>query len=139
MGNARFLIRGTLAWLPMPVIAVANAALREIALQPVFGAAAQPLSGLTLAALLALYSFVMLHRVLGSAPRPAAWLLGVIWTALTLAFEYTLIAAQHANPLAGLLDALSPSAISAGNLFALAVLVVLLAPPLFTPRPAPAT
>jgi hypothetical protein len=139
MGGTRFLIRGTLAWLPMPVIAVANAALREIALQPVFGAAAQPLSGLTLAALLALYSFVMLHRVLGRAPRPAAWLLGVIWTALTLAFEYILIAAQYANPVARLLDTLSSSALGAGNLFALAVLVVLLAPPLFAPRAAPST
>ncbi len=135
MGKASYLLCGALAWLPMPVIAVANAALRELALQPVFGAAAQPVSGITLAALLALYAFVMFRRVTGGAPRQAAWLLGIIWAALTLGFEYALIASQQREPLARLVDTLSPAAIAHGNLFALAVLVVLLAPPLFTRPP----
>ncbi len=134
-GAGGYLLYGTLAWLPMPAIAVANAALRELALQPAFGAAAQPLSGVTLAALLALYAFVIFRRVIGGASRSAAWLLGIIWAALTLGFEYALIASLQPEPLARLLETLSPAAVAQGNLFAFAVLVVLLAPPLFTRPP----
>ncbi|RIA56089.1 hypothetical protein [Dichotomicrobium thermohalophilum] len=129
------MLRGTLAWLPMPVIAIGNAALRELALQPAFGAAAQPASGITLAVLLALYAFVMFRRLIGGAARWAAWLLGGIWAALTLGFEYALIASQQPAPLARLFETLSPTTIAEGNLFALAVLAVLLAPPLFTRPP----
>lgn len=132
MGVAGYLLRGALAWLPLPVIAVANAALRELVLQPAFGAVAQPLSGATLAAFLALYAFVMFRRVIGGGARRAAWLLGVIWAALTLGFEYALIASQQPAPLTRLFETLSPATIAEGNLFALAVLTVLLAPPLFT-------
>jgi len=32
------MLRGTLAWLPLPVLAVANAALRELVLLPLLGA-----------------------------------------------------------------------------------------------------
>jgi len=135
-GAGGYLLYGTLAWLPMPVIAVANAALRELVLQPAFGTAAQPLSGVTLAALLALYAFVMLRRLIGGATASASWLLGLIWAALTLAFEYALIAAESDKPLDRLIDTLSPSAIAGGNLFALAVLVVLLTPPLVNRPPA---
>ena len=134
-----YLLRGVLAWLPMPLIAVANAGLRELALQPLFGAAAQPLSGLTLLALLTLYAFAMLRRVMGRAPCRAAWLLGLIWAALTLAFEYALMARMRTDPLDGLLDTLSPSALAQGNLFALAVLLVLFAPSLFSRRASCAT
>jgi len=62
-------------------------------------------------------------------------LLGLIWAALTLAFEYALIAAESDKPLDRLIETLSPTAIAGGNLFALAVLVVLLTPPLVN-RPA---
>jgi len=135
-GAGGYLLYGTLAWLPMPAIAVANAALRELVLQPAFGTAAQPLSGVTLAALLAFYAFVMLRRVIGGATASASWLLGLIWAALTLAFEYALIAAESDKLLDRLIETLSPTAIAGGNLFALAVLVVLLTPPLVNRPPA---
>jgi hypothetical protein len=120
----------------MPVIAIGNAALRELALQPAFGAAAQPVSGVTLAVLLTLYAFVMFRRVMGGAARWTAWLLGAIWAGLTLGFEYALIASQQPAPFARLFETLSPATIAEGNLFALAVLIVLLAPRLFTRPPA---
>ncbi len=138
-GTGAYLLRGVLAWLPMPVIAVANAALREFVLQPVFGPVSQPLSGLTLMALLAAYTFLMFRRVIGDAPPWAAWLLGAIWAALTLGFEYALIAQSRTAPLDGLLETLSPSAIADGNLFVLAVLLLLIAPRLFTRSAASAT
>lgn len=134
-----YLLKGTLAWLPLPVLAVANAALRELALLPLLGAKlAQPLSGLTLIAIIALYSLVIFRRVLPGAGGVAAWLLGFVWLALTLFFEYALIAASHDRALARLAEILSPGAVSEGNLFAIALLVVLIAPRLFhNPQPRP--
>jgi hypothetical protein len=133
----QYLLRGTLAWLPLPVLAVANAALRELALLPLLGAKlAQPLSGLTLIALIGLYSFVIFRKVIAGAGPGVAWLLGLIWAGLTLAFEYALMAAAHELPLARLADTLSPSAVSEGNLFVLAVIFLALSPRLFN-RDAP--
>lgn len=134
-----YLLRGALAWLPLPVLAVANAALRELVLLPLLGAnLAQPLSGLSLIAIIMLYSFVLFTRMIAGAGGAAAWLLGLIWLALTLVFEYALIAASHDRPLARLAEILSPGAVGEGNLFAIALLGVLIAPRLFhNPQPEP--
>lgn len=130
--SAAYLARGVLAWLPMPVIAVINAGIRELAFQPILSPAiVQPLSGLTLLGLLAIYAAFMFARVIGGGARWARWVLGLIWAGLTLAFEYALLASESGRPLARLMDTLSLSAIADGNLFALAVLLVLIAPPLF--------
>jgi len=134
----RYLITGALAWLPMPVLAIVNAALRELVLQPWLGETlAQPLSGVTLVATLAVYAGVVFRRAVTGARAGAAWVLGLIWAGLTLIFEYALLATSQDAPLAKLAHALSPAAIQAGNLFALAVIFVLFAPRLFR-RPAPA-
>jgi len=54
-----------MAWLPMPVLALANAGLREIALQPALGPAiAQPLSGVTLSALLTFYAAIVIRNII---------------------------------------------------------------------------
>ncbi len=132
-----YLLRGALAWLALPVLAVANAALRELALLPMLGPElAQPLSGLMLIAIIALYSFALFRRAIVSAGRAAAWLLGAIWAGLTLIFEYALISASHQQPLTRLAETLSPSAVAGGNLFALAVILLALAPRLFHRKPA---
>lgn len=132
-GSARdYLLWGTLAWLPMPVLAVANAALRETVLLPLLGVkSALSLSGVTLIAILAVYAFAVFRLGLPSAGRAAAWLLGIVWAGLTLAFEYALIAASQDRPLARLAETLSPAALSEGNLFVLAVMLLALAPRLF--------
>ena len=135
--RGRYLLWGILAWLPMPVLAVLNAGLRELVLQPVFGPeVAQPASGLTLIAILALYSRVMFRWAIGAAQSTSAWVLGAIWAGLTLAFEYALIGASNDQPLAALIETFSPQTVAQGNLFALAVMFVLVAPPLFTRKTA---
>jgi len=132
-----YVFQGTLAWLPLPVLAVANAALRELALLPLLGAKlAQLLSGLSLIAIITLYSFAIFRRAIAGAGHGAAWLLGLIWAGLTLIFEYALIAASHEHPFARLAETLSPSAVSGGNLFVLAVIFLALAPRLFHRRTA---
>ncbi len=128
----QYLLRGTAAWLPLPVLAVANAALRELVLLPLLGASlAQPLSGLTLIAIIGLYSLIIFRQAIAGAGTGAAWLLGLIWAGLTLIFEYALMAAAHELPLARLTETLSPSAVSRGNLFVLAVIFLALAPRFF--------
>jgi len=135
--RGKYLLGGALAWLPMPVLAVLNAGLREMMLQPAFGPeVAQPASGLTLIAILALYSFALFRWVIGAGHTASAWLLGAIWAGLTLAFEYALIAASNDQPFAALIDTFSPQTLAQGNLFALAVMFVLVAPPLFTRKAA---
>lgn len=133
----RYLIRGALAWLPMPVLAIANAALRELIVHPWLGEAlAQPLSGVTLIAILAVYAGLVFRAAVMGDGADAAWLLGLLWAGLTLIFEYALIAASQEAPLAKLAYTLSPAAIHDGNLFVLALIFVLIAPRLFW-RPAP--
>lgn len=127
-----YLLKGTLAWLPLPVLAVANAAMRELALLPLLGVdLAQPLSGITLIAIISLYSFAVFRQAIADAGHNAAWLLGLIWAGLTLTFEYALIAASHDRPLARLAETLSPSAVGGGNLFVVAIIFLALAPRLF--------
>lgn len=131
-GSNAYVLYGTLAWLPMPVLAVMNAGLRELAMLPLLGAErAQPLSGVTLIALLAVYCAAVFRKFLPCGSIRAAWLLGLIWAGLTLSFEYLLIAATHAQPMERLFTTLSPSAVAHGNLFVVAVAFLLLAPRLF--------
>jgi len=118
----------------MPGMAIANAALREFVLLPVVGVAAQPLSGVTLATLLAVYAFIVLRHWIGPGSFFARWLLGVIWAALSLLFEYILIALSHDRPFQTLLESLSLSAMADGNLFVLTVLLLLVAPAVLSTR-----
>ncbi|MFP4538394.1 MAG: hypothetical protein ACLFPA_08840 [Dichotomicrobium sp.] len=123
---------GTLAWLPMPILAVVNASLREMVMRPLLGADwALPLSGFTLIALLAVYCAAVLRKFLPSSAIRTTWLLGAIWAGLTLLFEYLLFAATQAQPMERLLTTLSPSAVAHGNLFVVAVAFLVLAPRLF--------
>lgn len=133
--DRRYLMRGLLAWLPMPLIAVANAAVREGVLLPWLGAdMAQPASGLSLIALLGIYTFVVLRRATSGGSRWAAWALGAAWAALTLAFEFALIAASSPAPLSRFAQVLSPVAVAEGNLFVLVVVFLVMAPALLGPR-----
>lgn len=122
----RFLIHGLVAWAVLPVLAVGNAALREIVLVPTLGAAAAlPLSGLVLIALVFAVAGVL--HVTSHQPRTAGalWGLGACWLALTASFEIALVAATERASMDTLLAALDPSG---GNLFALVLVATFLAP-----------
>lgn len=122
----RFLIHGLVAWAVLPVLALGNAALREIMLVPTLGAAgALPLSGLVLTALVFAVAGVL--HAMSHQPRTAGdlWGLGAIWLALTASFEMALIAATGGASTDTLFAALDPSG---GNLFALVLVATFLAP-----------
>jgi hypothetical protein len=112
-------------WLLILVLAVANGALREALLVPGLGrTGAYAASGVLL-------SLIVLGTALVAAPwlgrmRPSqALLVGLLWLALTLAFEFGFgLFVQH-KPMAVLLEAYS---FRDGNLWPLVLAVIALAP-----------
>ncbi len=78
-----------LAWTGMVVIALLNGTLRAAVVQPLLGeTVARFLATVVLLALLTVYEWWLLGR----RPLPTArlaWAVGVTWTAMTLAFEFS--------------------------------------------------
>lgn len=83
-------IKYFLLWLPMILIAFANATLRELIIVKHFGDfRAHQLSTITLIVLCALYIWFVIP-VLDIQNTRQALLIGLIWVLLTVAFEFTL-------------------------------------------------
>lgn len=82
------LIRAVLAWLAILVLAILNGALREGLLIPRLGErTGHIISTLLLSALVLLAAWILVPWV-RPLTRRDAWLIGVLWVALTLAFEF---------------------------------------------------
>jgi hypothetical protein len=82
------LIRALLAWLVLLALAVVNGAAREAWLIPRIGASAgHAVSSLSLSALIFLLSWVAIGWINPVTAREA-FLIGLVWLALTLAFEF---------------------------------------------------
>lgn len=115
-----------LFWFVLFALAFTNGAVREVALVPWLGrAVALPLSGLTGSALLAAAIVAFVRR---TRPTPVrAGVIGLVWVAMTIAAEVAMVAASG-QPAATVAYAFTPAAIRDGDLFALLVAVVLLAP-----------
>lgn len=80
--------RYILLWLPMVLLAFANAALREMVLVHHFDAlTAHQLSTLTLSALCLLYTLLVFPALRLHTYRNA-FITGITWTALTVLFEF---------------------------------------------------
>jgi hypothetical protein len=79
-----------LLWLPMIVIAFANALLREKVFIHHFNEArAQQLSTITLVILCAIYTWIV-FPLLHIQSSKHAFIIGIVWVVLTVAFEFTL-------------------------------------------------
>jgi hypothetical protein len=81
-------MRALAVWLLMLIVASANGALRQAVLIPALGeTAGRAVSTVVLAALIALLAWATIAWI---APRTTrdAWLVGALWVALTLAFEF---------------------------------------------------
>lgn len=84
-----------LLWLPMIALAFANATLRELVLVNHFNPLqAHQLSTITLIALCAVY-VCSVSGVLAFQDARQAWLTGLAWMLLTVAFEFTLGRLMH--------------------------------------------
>jgi hypothetical protein len=119
------ILRSFLAWLVILMLAIANGAVREVALVPSLGRIGScVLSGLVLASLVALVAYVFV----GSRPNITVSQgvhIGVFWLFLTLAFEFGFgLYVQHRS-WADLLDAYT---FKGGNLWPVVLVVTLCAP-----------
>lgn len=117
-------------WAGLFVLACVNGAARDLVLVPRFGAIALPLSGVMLMLVLLAAAAVFVRYEVGLRAAHA-WRVGLFWLALTLMAEAVLVVATG-RPLRVVAEAFTPEALAAGNLFAPAVIVLAVAPALWT-------
>lgn len=118
-------IKASLAWLLIMLLAIANGIAREALLEPTMGPAiALPLSGILLALIILLASWLLVPWFGGA--RASTWFaIGVLWVVLTLLFEYLFghfVAGMPWREISRVFDMVS------GNLFLLALLSAALSP-----------
>lgn len=122
-----------LAWLPMVAIAIANGWLRQAGYGPYLSElAAHQVSTLTGALMFALYIYWVM-RCWPPASARRAWQVGLVWLAMTVAFEFLFgrFVVGHTW-----IHLLRDYDLSAGRVWPLLLLWVLVAPRLFSRRPA---
>jgi hypothetical protein len=84
------LLKAAALWLILLVVAIGNAAIRELVLTPSLGAEiALPASGMLLALLILVFALLTLP-LFGAQDRTGYLMAGAVWLALTLAFELVL-------------------------------------------------
>jgi hypothetical protein len=113
------------AWFGMVIIAVANGTLRQFALLPFFGELpAHQISSVALITLLLFYLLVLARRwTIGSSRE--AWLIGLMWLALTVGFEFGFGHFIAGQPWSRLLHDFN---IVEGRLWSLVLLAILVGP-----------
>jgi len=112
-------------WALILVCAVANGALREAVLIPRFGLRASLLmSGLLLCTCIVVISFMLVPRLAESRPLARAGI-GVLWLAMTLAFEFGFGRLVEHRSWESLFDAYT---FEDGNLWPLVLLMTLVSP-----------
>jgi len=118
-------IKASLTWLLIMLVAIANGIAREALLEPVFGPAiALPLSGILLAMIILLASW-LLAPWFGRARASTWFAIGALWVVLTLLFEYLFghfVAGMPWREISRVFD------VASGNLFLLALLSAALSP-----------
>ena len=121
----RTVLQYSLAWIPMLFIAVGNGAARDLLYGPHMAAlAANQVSCVTGILLFAGYTW-LLERKFPLAGAAQALLVGCIWLALTLAFEFLFFHYVVGHPWATLLEAYR---VWEGNLWVLVLLAVTVLP-----------
>jgi hypothetical protein len=82
------LIRALVVWFGLLVLAIANGALREFAMVPSTGdTAGHAISSVTLSVAIVMLCWFTIAWIGPTATRDA-WMIGLMWVGLTLAFEF---------------------------------------------------
>lgn len=119
------ILKSLVVWLCFIPAAILNGGLREYVLAPVIGQKwALPASGIILSACIFLITWLLLPRLVKVRTSGTAWLIGICWLILTVAFEFASGLAGGAT-LAELLSAYNPMT---GNLWLLVLATTLLSP-----------
>ena len=112
-------------WIAMLVIASVNGALRQAVLIPAVGdVAGRAISTLMLAALIALLTWATIGWI-GPRSSAEAWLIGVMWVLLTLAFEFLAGHYLFGTPWPALLEDYN---VRRGRIWVLVLIVTAIAP-----------
>lgn len=131
MTKRHLLLKATGLWLVILAMAIVNAGIREKLLAPLIGpAVALPVSGALLTVIVLLVAWLTVP-LFGTLRERIFLSIGVLWFALTLAFELLLgrlIAGQSWLEIIQVFD------VSQGNLFVMALLATLVAPWLMAKR-----
>jgi hypothetical protein len=120
-----FVLQGVAAWVPMPFIAVLVAALRDEVLRPMIGPEWAGLAG-SVGLLVLLYgcAWFFLTKVITPCTVCAPMIVGSIWVALSLAFEFFITVIWLRHSFADFARIFGYANIGEGN-FTMAVLVLL--------------
>lgn len=119
------IFKGTLIWLMIVVMAIANGAVREKLLTPIIGSGISlPVSGLLLSMLIFMVAYVSVP-FFGSSERNAYIVVGILWFSLTLAFEFLFGHFVGGKPWADILQVFN---IKSGDLFTIALITALVSP-----------
>lgn len=118
-------LKSLLIWFSFIPVAILNGGLREYVLVKAIGEKwALPISGFLLSVCIFLQTWLLLSRIIKSLTTKACWLIGITWTFLTIAFEFT--AGQVGGDTAAeFLAAYNPLT---GNLWLLVLVTTLLSP-----------
>lgn len=124
--RADFWRTGLLAWLVLPPLAFANAALREWLWQPAFGhRGAEWIAVVLLVAFSVAVAYGLLRHIGVAVEANRLWGLGAVWAALTIVFETALFGFVMGYTSDELLAAYD---VRSGNLWSLVVIGVFAAP-----------
>ena len=118
--------RAVVAWCGLLVLAFVNGAVREAALVPVLGdTVAHAVSSITLSAAILVLAWATIGWI-APASAAAAWQVGALWLALTLAFEFLAGHYLFGNPWNRLLADYN---VLRGRIWIVVLLTTLCAPP----------
>jgi hypothetical protein len=117
--------RSSVVWVLMLVVASANGAVREALLIPMLGAiAGRAVSTLMLCALILLLTYLTIRWIHPRSGRDT-WMVGGLWVALTLAFEFLAGHFLFGNPWGQLLEDYN---VFRGRIWILVLITIALAP-----------
>ena len=119
------ILKSLIIWFCFIPVAILNGGLREYVLVRVVGESwALPVSGIILSVCIFLITWLLLPRLVKVRTSGTAWLIGICWLILTVAFEFA-SGLAGGTTLAELLSAYNPLT---GNLWLLVLATTLLSP-----------
>ena len=119
------ILKSLIIWICFIPAAILNGGLREYILAPAIGQKwALPVSGVILSVLIFLITWFMYPRLIKNGTSKERWLTGMIWTGLTIIFEFA-IGIAEGHSISELIAAYNPLT---GNLWLLVLAATLFSP-----------
>ena len=125
MGFGSTVLKSTIVWAGIAVLAIMNAILRELVFSPMFGSVAGlAMSGIMLSVLI-IFTAYLASGWIGDISVRISWFIGFYWLTLTLIFEFGLGLFVLDQPFSEIMKAYT---FEGGNLWLLVLIVILITP-----------